>query len=245
MPRRSIAFFSSGSSLSFSARDDGLRDLVLQGEDVGQVAVVAVGPDVVAGRAVDQLGGDPHPAAGLAHAAFEHVADAELARHLGQTSTDLALEREGGVARDHDQRRDLRQVGDDVLADAVAEILLLGIAAHVGERQHADRDSCAASALRPGAARAAAGPDQRGDAGHDLAPARRCRARRSSRLRSAHWIWSNGIGGMVPSTLSCTSVPRCARGSASARTHCDFTASADQITTTALAALSRSSITSA
>ena len=80
MPRCSIAFFSSGSSLSLSARDDRLGDLVLDRENVVEVAVVALGPHVVAGRAVDQLGGDPHPAAGLADAAFEHVADAELAR---------------------------------------------------------------------------------------------------------------------------------------------------------------------
>ena len=35
--------------LELQGLDDGLADLVLQGEDVGQVAVVALGPDVVAG----------------------------------------------------------------------------------------------------------------------------------------------------------------------------------------------------
>ena len=51
----------------------------------------------------------------------------------------LALEREGGVARDDEERRHLAQIGDDVLADAVAEIFLLDIAAHIGEGQHANR----------------------------------------------------------------------------------------------------------
>ena len=64
--------------LELQRRDDRLRDLVLHGEDVGEVAVVALGPDVAAACAVDQLGGDPHPVPGLAHAAFQHVADAEL-----------------------------------------------------------------------------------------------------------------------------------------------------------------------
>ena len=39
-------------------------------------------PRLVAGGAVDQLGGDAHPAAGLAHAAFQDVADAQLAGDL-------------------------------------------------------------------------------------------------------------------------------------------------------------------
>ena len=51
-----------------------------------------------------------------------------------------ALEAERHVARDDGQRRDLAEVGDDVLGDAVGEVLLLRVAAHVGERQHADGD---------------------------------------------------------------------------------------------------------
>jgi hypothetical protein len=61
----------------------------------------------------------------------------------------------------------------------------------------------------------------------------------------AHWIWLKGIGGVEPSIVSCTSVPASRAASASARTQCERTASADQMTTTALAAFSRSSITSA
>jgi hypothetical protein len=55
----------------------------------------------------------------------------------------------------------------------------------------------------------------------------------------------NGIGGSVPSTLAWTKVPSARAASASDRTHCDFTASEDHRTTTALADFSRSSITSA
>ena len=43
-----------------------------------------------------------------------------------------------GVARDHQEPAQLGQRGDDVLADAVGEILLLRIAAHVDEGQHGD-----------------------------------------------------------------------------------------------------------
>ena len=116
---------------------DRLRNLVLDRENIGEVAVVALGPDMVAGRAVDQLRGDAHAGARLAHAAFEDVSDAELARRVLDVDL-LALETERRVARDDRQRRNLRQIGDDVLADPVAEIFLLRISAHILERQHAD-----------------------------------------------------------------------------------------------------------
>ncbi len=61
----------------------------------------------------------------------------------------------------------------------------------------------------------------------------------------AHWIWSKGIGSGALSTASCTSLSPARARSASERTQCDFTASADQITRTTLAAPSCSSITSA
>jgi hypothetical protein len=40
--------------------------------------------------------------------------------------------------RAHEEPTQLRKRGDDVLADAVGEIFLRAIAAHVGERQHGD-----------------------------------------------------------------------------------------------------------
>jgi len=103
------------------------------------VAVVALGPDLAAAVALDQLRRDAYAPARFADAALEHVADLELSRDLRHVEA-LALERERRVARHDEQRRDLVQVGDDVFADAVAEVLLFRIAAHVGERQHADPD---------------------------------------------------------------------------------------------------------
>src|SRR5882762_8269000 len=45
-----------------------LADLILHREDVGEVAVVAVGPDMVAGLRLDQLRGDADAVAGFAQA---------------------------------------------------------------------------------------------------------------------------------------------------------------------------------
>ena len=59
--------------------DDLAGDVVLDLEDIGQVAIVAVGPQVATGGRVDELRGDPHAIAGAADRAFEHRAHAKLA----------------------------------------------------------------------------------------------------------------------------------------------------------------------
>ena len=81
--------------------DDAVGDLVLYRENIFERAVVAVCPDMVAGGRVDQLRGNAHAIAGLAHAAFEHVAHAELAADLPHV--DVALVGEGRVAGDDEQ----------------------------------------------------------------------------------------------------------------------------------------------
>ncbi len=127
--------------------DDFSRDLILQFKYIGELAVVAVGPDVIAGRGIDQLRGDPHAVAALADTAFQHVAHAKLAR--GALHVDgLALVRERGVARDYEEPAQLRQPGDDVLGNAVREIFLLGIAADIVERQDRDRRTVGRVRLR-------------------------------------------------------------------------------------------------
>ena len=57
-------------------------DLVLQLEHVFERAVEAVGPEMRAGFGIDQLPGDAHPVAALAHRTFEHIAHAKLAADL-------------------------------------------------------------------------------------------------------------------------------------------------------------------
>src|SRR6516165_8993255 len=118
--------------------DDAQRDLVLQFEDVVQRAVIALGPDMHSARRLDQLRGDPHAVPDLAQAAFKHIAYAELAADLLQINR-AAFISKGRVAGDDVEPSEPRQPGDDVLDDTVDEILLLGIAAHIGERHHRNR----------------------------------------------------------------------------------------------------------
>src|ERR1700722_13136657 len=129
-----------GQELQFQSLDDGFGDFGLQREDIVQVAIVALGPEVLVTRTVDQLGGDAYAATRLAHAAFEDEADLEFAREFEDINM-LALVHKRAVARNDGQCRNLAQISDDVLGDAVAEVLLLLIATHIGEGQDADRDA--------------------------------------------------------------------------------------------------------
>ena len=79
----------------------------------------------------------------------------QFARDLLHVDRHAAIA-ERGRARTHRQHAPARQLGDDVLGDAVAEIRLLRIAAQVGERQDGDGWLCPAWAparRRPAAAR--------------------------------------------------------------------------------------------
>src|SRR3954447_22635902 len=93
---------------------------------------------MAAGGDVDKLGRDADVVAVLAHAALDDVADAEILADLlvmdGFTAVD-----ERGIARNHIKPAQLRQRGDDVLADAFGKIFLLRLTGEIDERQDRDR----------------------------------------------------------------------------------------------------------
>ena len=64
--------------LQIQRRHDLLHDLILQGKDVFEWAIVALGPEMAAGGGVNQLRDNPHLIASLLHAAFQHVAHAQF-----------------------------------------------------------------------------------------------------------------------------------------------------------------------
>ena len=111
---------------------DCARDLVLQREDVLEVAVISLCPEVLTGLGRDQLGGHANSFADLPHTALDHVSDAEIAPHL-LGPDGLSFVCEGGVAGDHPKRPEARQLGDDVFGYAVGEILLVRVSRQIGE----------------------------------------------------------------------------------------------------------------
>jgi len=98
---------------------DGTGDLVLYNEDVDQLPVVGLGPEVIALVGLDELGGDAHAVAGPAHASLQDVADAELTGDVAGIRV-APLEREGrGARRDLESghlRQQVEQQKDDIQA---------------------------------------------------------------------------------------------------------------------------------
>ena len=129
---------------------DGAHDIVLQGQHIDGIAVIAVGPQVIAALGLDELCGDPQAVADAAHAALDQVADGEFAADARDVEVAAAI-LEGRVARDDEQRAEARQLGDDVLGDTVAEVPLLRIVAQVENGSTAIEACSAASAACPAA----------------------------------------------------------------------------------------------
>jgi hypothetical protein len=60
----------------------GLRDVILYGEDVRYIAVVAFRPDMIACLCFDKLRGDSDAVAGFSQPALKHIANAQFAADL-------------------------------------------------------------------------------------------------------------------------------------------------------------------
>jgi hypothetical protein len=90
---------------------------------VWHVPIVTLGPSVSACYPIDQLGCDARPAGCQTDASFQHIANAKLAADL----PDIARSAFVGEARlpgDDKQLREPRQFPNDMLRDAVTEVVL-------------------------------------------------------------------------------------------------------------------------
>jgi hypothetical protein len=114
---------------------DRLDDLVLNLEHVGHLAVVALGPELVSGRDTHELCRDAQLRAGPPHAPLEHARDVELL--ADRTDVELAAAKaKRRRPRRHVHAGQRRECVDEVLGEAVAEVLVVGVAAPVHERHH-------------------------------------------------------------------------------------------------------------
>ncbi len=86
---------------------------------------------------VDQLCRDPHAIVGLSDTALQQGRDVELFADHAQV-LGLALELKGGGPAGHAQVANAGKGVDQLFGEAVREVLLVALRAHVGERQHGD-----------------------------------------------------------------------------------------------------------
>src|SRR5215831_4204699 len=117
---------------------------------------------------IDELRGNADATAGLAHRAFEGIANTQLAADLLYVYG-LAFVREARIAGDDEEPADAGERGDDLLDHAVGEIFLLGVAAQILEGQHRNRRLI-------GEGRAGAGPRhcRAGGVDHTISSDRPC-----------------------------------------------------------------------
>ena len=113
--------------------------LILHLEEVGETPIKTIRPEMTAVLGVDQLHVDSHLALIALDRTLQYVADAKLLADLPCVNI-LALESEGGVARDHEGAAQAGKPGGEIFRDAVGEIILIRIAGEICERQHDDRE---------------------------------------------------------------------------------------------------------
>src|SRR5437762_13709552 len=90
--------------------------------------------------AIDQLRIGTYARARPSDAAFEDEANVQFTRDLLHVHCNATIP-ERGRARPHRKEAPTRELGNDVLGDSDAEIILLLITAHVAEGEHADRNA--------------------------------------------------------------------------------------------------------
>ena len=118
--------------------DDVAGDFILDSKNVAQLAVVPLGPDVLAGRCVNQLPRYADLPTRGPDAAFEDITDRELEGNLADVDGS-SLVGEGRIARDNEQPAQAGERRCNILGDPVREIFLFEITAHIRERQYRDR----------------------------------------------------------------------------------------------------------
>src|SRR5207247_594234 len=106
--------------------DDLFAHLVLDGEHVGRAPVEAIRPDMLAADGVDQLRIDADQVAARPDAALDDEVHSEVAPDVGEYRR-LAFVAGDGVAGDQVETGEFGKVCDQVLGDAVGEVVLAGI----------------------------------------------------------------------------------------------------------------------
>ena len=126
-----------GVQLETQLARDCARDVVLHREDVGGRPVERFGPRAHAVARANQHGVHPEAGGRLPHRSLEEVGDIELAADIARVDR-FPLQRERGRPRRYAQSGNLGERADQIVGDAVGEVLLRGVAAEIRERKHCD-----------------------------------------------------------------------------------------------------------
>jgi hypothetical protein len=112
-------------------------DFVLHAEHILQLAREGLAPDMKPIGCFNQLRRDANFVARFAHAPLHHIGHAQLSPDLGHREV-LALERKGRGARRDFQVRHPTQHVEELLADAIGEVLVGFVVGEIREREDGD-----------------------------------------------------------------------------------------------------------
>jgi hypothetical protein len=115
-----------------------LGDLALDGEDIGQIAIVGLCPQMRVGPRVEQLRIYPHFIGRALHAPFDDMCHAELLSDLAQIARRAAFVLHDARAADHFQVGNLGQMGQDLVLDALGEEGVRFFFAQIFKRKNGD-----------------------------------------------------------------------------------------------------------
>ena len=119
------------------------RDLVLDREHLGDVAIERFAPEYLSRLGLDELGRDSEPLLVALHASLDQIGDAQLATDRPGVGPRLAV-RVGRDERDHGNHvvpanAHGREPRREISRQALGQELLVQVAAQHGKRQHRDR----------------------------------------------------------------------------------------------------------
>ena len=115
-------------------------DFVLHIEEIGYRLVETFGPQMITGLGIDQLDIHAKPVSATLNASLQHITHIQFSADLLQIDM-FALVGKGGVASNDEASRYTRQIRGQALGHAVDEVFLFGIAPHIGEGEHHDRQA--------------------------------------------------------------------------------------------------------
>ena len=105
---------------------------ILKIKNIIHRTVMTSGPYVSAALGFDKLHDNPDADAGLLHAAFEHIGDAQFPADVTHIHCPTLVGKRR-VSRDHKKRADARQRPGDRFDDPFTQILLARLTAHIVE----------------------------------------------------------------------------------------------------------------
>ena len=105
---------------------DGLCDLALNSENIGQIAIVSLRPEMRIGARIDQLRVYSHAIASTLNTSFHDMRDAKFISDLAQVTFRSGLILHNRSAADDFQVRDPGQVGQNFILHAVGKNALSG-----------------------------------------------------------------------------------------------------------------------